>query len=91
VDDDGVLGMSDERLLALPRPPCPHCGVEGSLIPRIYGMPTPDDPLVRRVERGEVDVEFAGCVIPQEPRPMWRCRRCDGLVAVDGSRTEARF
>jgi len=32
-----------------------------------------------------VDVEFAGCVIPVDPLPVWRCRRCDALVAGDGS------
>lgn len=48
-------------------------------------MPAADDPLVQRAERGEVDVEFAGCAIPVDPLPVWRCRRCDALVAQDGS------
>jgi hypothetical protein len=44
-----------------------------------------DDPLVARAERGEVDIEFAGCVILEGPLPMWRCRSCDALVTGDGS------
>lgn len=91
VDDDGVLGLSDEDLLALPRPACPECGADGALVPRIYGMPSTDDPLLQRAERGEVDVEFAGCVIPLEPLPVWRCRRCEVLVAGDGTRVDATF
>lgn len=85
VSDDGVLGLSDDELLALPRPPCPRCGRAGHLIPRIYGMPSSDDPLVQRAEHGEVEVEFAGCVIPVDPLPVWRCTSCDGLVAEDGT------
>jgi hypothetical protein len=88
VDDDGLLGLSDEELLTLPRPPCPRCRLAGGLVPRIYGMPSGDDPLVQRADRGEVDVEFAGCVIPVDPLPMWRCRRCQALVAKDGSLIE---
>jgi hypothetical protein len=91
-DDEDVLGLNDEQLLALPRPPCPQCGVSGGLVPRVYGMPAGDDPLVERAERGEVDVEFAGCVIPVDALPIWRCRRCDALVAEDGSLIEeARY
>jgi hypothetical protein len=85
VEDDDVLEYSDEELLALPRPSCPRCSVAGGLVPRIYGMPSAGDPLVQRAERGEVDVEFAGCVIPVDPLPVWRCRHCDALVAEDGS------
>jgi len=92
MDDEDVLGMSDEELLALPRPACPSCGVNGQLVPRIYGMPSPDDPLFRRAERGEVEVEFAGCVISMEPLPVWRCSACDALVAEDGTYIEeAKF
>jgi hypothetical protein len=87
VDDDD-LGLSNEELLNLPRPRCPQCGVVGGLVPRIYGMPLGDDPLVQRVERGEVDVDFAGCVIPGDPLPIWRCRRCDAYVARDGALIE---
>jgi hypothetical protein len=91
-DDDDLLEMSDEELLTLPRPSCPRCGVAGGLVPRIYGMPSGDDPLLKRAERGEVDVEFAGCVIPLDPLPMWRCRQCDALVAADGCLIEeARY
>jgi hypothetical protein len=88
VEDEDVLGLSDEDLLALPRPPCPACAAVGQLIPRVYGMPSPDDPLLQRAERGEVDVEFAGCVIPMAPLPVWRCRHCDALVAEDGTQVE---
>jgi hypothetical protein len=91
VEEKDVLDMSDEELLSLPRPPCPHCGSTGHLIPRIYGMPSADDSLVQRAERGEVDVEFAGCLIPLEPLPVWRCRDCRALVASDGSQVEERF
>ena len=84
MDDHDLLGMSDEDLLNAPRPPCPQCGAPGGLVPRIYGMPSYDDPLVQRAERGEIDVDFAGCVIT-DPLPMWRCRRCDALVAYDGT------
>ena len=52
------------------------------------GMPSPDDALFQRAERGEVEVEFAGCVIPLDPLPIWRCRRCDSLVAEDGELIE---
>jgi hypothetical protein len=83
--DGDILDLSDDGLLALPRPPCPTCGGHGTLVPRIYGMPAIDDPLMRRVERAEVHVEFAGCIIPLEPLPVWRCRRCDALVAEDGT------
>lgn len=83
-----LLGMSDEELLALPRPACPRCGVSGHLVPRIYGLPSADDELLLRVERGEVDVEFAGCLIPMEPLPVWRCRHCDALVAEDGTHAD---
>lgn len=83
--EDDVLGLTDEELLALPRPPCPGCGQAGRLIPRIYGMPSADDPLLRRSETGEVEVEFAGCVIPVDPLPVWRCVTCDALVAEDGA------
>lgn len=49
-------------------------------------------PLVRRAERGEVDVEFAGCVIPVDPLPVWRCRRSGAPVTEDGSRVgEERY
>lgn len=85
MDDDGVLGLSDEELLALPHPTCPRCGDSGRLGPRIYGMPAGDDPFVQRAETGEVDVEYAGCVIPIDPLPVWRCRRCDEHVAEDCS------
>jgi hypothetical protein len=83
--EDDVLGLTDEELLALPRPPCPRCGQAGRLIPRVNGMPSPDDPLLRRTEMGEIEVEFAGCVIPVDPLPVWRCVVCDALVAEDGS------
>lgn len=56
MDDDDVLELSDDELLALPRPPCPRCGTSGCLVPRIYGMPSPDDELFQRAEQGEVDV-----------------------------------
>lgn len=88
--DDDPLAMSDEQLLALPRPPCPQSGSRGGLIPRIYGLPSPDDDLFRLAEAGEVDVEFAGCVIPFDPLPVWRCRRCDALVAREGGLIERR-
>lgn len=48
-------------------------------------MPASDDLLLQRVERGEVDVEFAGCVLPLEPLPVWRCRHCDALVTEGGA------
>jgi hypothetical protein len=48
-------------------------------------MPSSDDPLIQRLGRGEVDVEFAGCVIPIDPLPVWRCRNCEALVAEDGT------
>ncbi len=83
-----MLGLSDEEPLALSRPPCPRYGAGGPLVPRIYGMPAGDDPLVERAERGEVDVEFAGCGIPVDALPIWRCRRCDALVVEDGSLIE---
>lgn len=83
--EDDVLGLTDEELLARPPPPCPGCGQAGRLIPRIYGMPSADDPLPRQSETGEVEVEFAGCVIPVDPLPVWRCVICDALVAEDGS------
>jgi len=83
--DRDALDLSDDELLALPRPSCPGCGKVGTLVPRVYGMPATDDPLFRRAERGEVDVEFAGCVIPLDPLPVWRCRSCDALVAEDGA------
>lgn len=86
--DDDILELSDDELLALPRPPCPRCGRYGTVVPRIYGMPASDDPLIQRVQREEVDVEFAGCVIPLEPVPVWRCRHCDALVAQDGALIE---
>lgn len=88
MDDDDLLGLSDDELLTLPRPPCPQCRVAGYLVPRIYGMPAADDPLVQRAERGEVDVEFAGCIIPVDALPVWRCRKCEALVAEDGSLIE---
>ena len=83
--EDDVLGLTDEELLALPRPPCPRCDQAGRLIPRVYGMPSPDDPLFQRAASGEVEVEFAGCVIPVDPLRVWRCVVCDALVAEDGS------
>lgn len=83
--EDDVLGLTDEELLALPRPPCPRCDPAGHRIPRVYGMPSPDDPLIQRAESGDVEVEFAGCVIPVDPLPVWRCVGCDALVAEDGS------
>lgn len=86
--DDDLLALSDEELLDLPRPPCPQCGAADRLVPRIYGMPAGDDLLVERARRGEVDVEFAGCVVPVDALPIWRCRRCDALVAEDGSRID---
>lgn len=90
--DGDILDLSDDELLALPRPPCPRCGRRGALVPRIYGMPAIDDPLMLRVERAEVDVEFAGCAIPLDPLPVWRCRQCDALVAEDGAPIdEARY
>ena len=89
-EDDGVLSLSDDELLALPRPPCPRCGVDGQLLPRVYGMPSPDDPLLKRAQRGEVDVEFAGCIVPSKPTPVWRCRRCAALVAKDGTRVDVQ-
>lgn len=85
MEDGDILDLSDDELLALPRPRCPRCEGQGTLVPRVYGMPDPDDPLMQRVDRGEVDVEFAGCVIPLEPLPVWRCRQCDALVAEDGT------
>ncbi len=85
MDDADVLELSDEVLLALERP---RCEAAGGPVPRIYGMPAGDDPLVERAARGEVDVEFAGCVIPVDALPIWRCRRCDALVAEDGSLIE---
>jgi hypothetical protein len=88
--DGDILDLTDDELLALPRPPCPGCGTRGTLVPRIYGMPAPDDPLMERVERQEVDVEFAGCIIPLDPLPVWRCRHCDALVAEDGAMIEER-
>lgn len=83
--DDDALDLDDDELLALPRPACPNCGHAGSLVPRIYGMPSPDDELLRRAEAGDVDVEFAGCIVPVDPLPLWRCRRCSALVARDGA------
>jgi hypothetical protein len=82
--DGDIFDLSDDELLALPRPACPRCTGRNTLVPRVYGMPAGDDPLLQRVERGEVDVEFAGCVIPLEPLPVWRCRRCDALVSESG-------
>lgn len=84
-----MLELTDDALLALPRPACPGCGRTGCLIPRVYGMPASDDPLMQRMEAGEVTVEFAGCIIPVDPVPVWRCRRCDALVARDGGLVEA--
>lgn len=89
MDEDDLLDLTDDELLALPRPPCPGCGQTGGLVPRVYGMPALDDPMVRRAEAGEVDVEFAGCLVPLEPLPVWRCRRCDALVARDGALVRA--
>jgi hypothetical protein len=91
MDDESALELSDDELLALPRPRCPKCGAEDRLVPRVYGMPSADDPLVQQADRGEVDVEFAGCVIPREPLPVWRCRQCGTLVARDGTSVEERF
>lgn len=85
MSDGDILDLSDDELLALPRPPCPRCRGRDTLVPRVYGMPDPADPLMQRVERGEVDVEFAGCIIPLEPLPVWRCRQCDALVSEDGA------
>jgi len=91
LDGKSPLEMSDDELLALPRPSCPRC--QGNqLVPRLYGMPSADDPRIQRLERGELDVEFAGCVIPMDPLPLWRCRKCDALVGADGSEiAEERF
>jgi hypothetical protein len=90
MDDATYLDSTDEERLALPRPACPVCGVE-ALVPRIYGEVLPDDPLVRRTGAGEIDVEFAGCVIPPPPLPFWRCRRCAALVGSDGARIDDTF
>jgi hypothetical protein len=90
VEDEPSLHLSDEALLALPRPACPRCGT-GRLVPRVYGYPLPDDPLLQRANRGEVDVEFAGCVIPRGPLPVWSCRGCEALVARDGSQVEPSY
>ena len=87
-NDDGVLDLSDDELLALPRPPCPQCGVTGQLMPRVYRMHTAEDLLLERAQQGEVVVEFAGCIVPGRPTPVWRCRQCCALVARDGSSVE---
>jgi hypothetical protein len=84
MSDDDFLDVDDEQLLKLPRPPCPACGGR-HLVRESTGCRPWDDPLVARAERGEVDIEFAGCVISEGPLPMWRCRSCDALVDGDGS------
>lgn len=41
-------------------------------------------PLLARVDRGEIDGEFAGCIVPDGPLPLWRCRGCDLLMSETG-------
>lgn len=82
-----ALGLDDETLLASPPPRCGTCGGT-DVVPRVFGLPSAEDPLLQRVERGEVDAEFAGCVVPEGPLPVWRCRGCGGLMTFDGDEVE---
>ena len=87
MDDAEYIDATDDERLALPRPDCPACGAS-ALIPRIYGEVMPDHPLLERSARGEVDVDFAGCIVPGPPLPFWRCGACGALVASDGARVD---
>lgn len=53
------------------RKPCPKCRRSDSVVPIVYGYPTPE--LERAAKRGEVD--HWGCMIGGLD-PLLACRRC---------------
>ncbi|GIU85169.1 MAG: hypothetical protein KatS3mg008_1944 [Acidimicrobiales bacterium] len=84
-----LMAISDEEMLAMPRPPCPICGAqeEELVVPVIYGYVSPDDPLLSEAEQGHV--VFGGCIPPPGRLPWWACRRCGAMIAKDGTSTDA--
>ncbi len=53
-----------------PQPKCPVDGHFDSIIPIVYGMPSPK--LMKQAEKGKV--KLGGCVIYNE-MPKWYCKK----------------
>jgi DNA-directed RNA polymerase subunit RPC12/RpoP len=59
---------------------CPRCGVVATMVPIVFGYPSPE--MARAADRGEV--ALGGCVIPGED-PTHVCTACSQEVIVDDS------